>query len=1102
MPNYSAIPLELRAIPQWIVWRMEDVGASKPSKVPFNARTGHLSSVTDPSTWSTFEECLSVVENYSGIGFVFTENDPYSFIDLDNTNGDQTALNIQLKIFNEFDSYSEISPSGKGLHIIVKGKVKVGRRRSFIEIYSSQRYATMTGNVYHNKPINDQQEKLSQLWEQMGGGTPKTNLYHGDSIEKLKDADIIAQALKALNGDKFKILNEGRWQELYQSQSEADFAYIDILAFYTQNKSQIMRLFRSSALGKRDKAKRNDYLSWMIERSFDRMLPQLDFDGFKIALDNKLNEQQLELKIGASKEPSRSIVPADIPVATPTLPPGLLGELAQFIYAAAPRPVPEIALAGAIGLMAGITGRAYNVSGTGLNQYVLLLAQTGCHAAGTPILMYDGSIKNVEDVKVNDLLMGPNSGSRTVLNLARGFETLYKVIPTKGDAFIINENHILSLVHTQGRKRTNISILDWLKKTKQFKHCHKLERKSVNFYKTNKLPLDPWFLGAMLGDGCFIKVPMLTSQDECIRNKAKLIIEKMGMKVVTSQVPGNAAFQDRYIQKIRDNTNSLRFELEMLGLWNKRSATKFIPQIYKTSLRESRLAILAGLLDTDGNLTKGNTYDYISKSKYLADDVVFIARSLGYAAYVKPCEKFSQLKTGGTYYRVSISGNLNELPMVLKYKKATIRKQKKDVLVTGFKIEKLTPDNYYGFSLNGDHLYLTGDFTVHHNTGKEQIASGIDKLMNAIRFQVPTSISFIGPSEIASGQALIKYLYSKSQSFVCVLGEFGLRLQQMSNQNANSAEVSLRRMLLDLFNKSGHGQVVRPSIYSDKDKNTDLINSPAFSILGESTPERFYGALNEEMISEGLLPRFTLIEYNGLRPALNPDHQKATPSFSLIEKLATLAAQAETINHANPRRVINVVSSSEAEKILYDFDKYADTQINGTTKDVVRQLWNRAHIKVLKLSGLVAVGCNLADPIIQAEHVQWSIDMIQNDIRRLSEKFDAGEIGMATSESKQTSEIIRVIREYVTRPWDYICKYVDTKRLFDDKVIPYAYISRRLMALGCFRADKAGATNSIKRAIQVLIDSDKLREISKSDLATKYGTTQRSFIISNINILN
>lgn len=773
MPNYSAIPLELRAIPQWIVWRMEDVGASKPSKVPFNARTGNLSSVTDPSTWSTFEECLSVVENYSGLGFVFTETDVYSFIDLDNTNGDQNALNIQLKIFNEFDSYSEISPSGKGLHIIVKGKVKVGRRRSFIEIYSSQRYATMTGNVYHDKPINDQQEKLSQLWEQMGGGTPKTNLYHGDSIEKLKDADVIAQALKALNGDKFKILNEGRWQELYQSQSEADFAYIDILAFYTQNKSQIMRLFRSSALGKRDKAKRNDYLSWMIERSFDRMLPQLDFDGFKIALDNKLNEQQLELKIGTTAVSSNgktasfdgaNLGSSPSAASIPQLPPGLLGELAQFIYAAAPRPVPEIALAGAIGLMAGITGRAYNVSGTGLNQYVLLLAMTG--------------------------------------------------------------------------------------------------------------------------------------------------------------------------------------------------------------------------------------------------------------------------------------------------------------------------------------------------VGKEALASGIDKLMNAIRFQVPTSISFIGPSEIASGQALIKYLYSKSQSFVCVLGEFGLRLQQMSNQNANGAEVSLRRMLLDLFNKSGHGQIMRPSIYSDKDKNTDLINSPAFSILGESTPERFYGALNEEMISEGLLPRFTLIEYNGLRTPLNPGHQKATPSFSLIEKLATLAAQAETINHANPRRVINIISSSEAEKILYDFDKYADLQINGTTKDVIRQLWNRAHIKVLKLSGLVAVGCNLADPIIQAEHVQWSIDMIQNDIRRLSEKFDAGEIGMATSESKQTSEIIRVIREYVTRPWDYICKYVDTKRLFDDKVIPYAYISRRLMALGCFRADKAGATNSIKRAIQVLIDSDKLREISKSDLATKYGTTQRSFIISNINILN
>src|SRR6185295_15015589 len=89
-------------------------------------------------------------------------------------------------------------------------------------------------------------------------------------------------------GDKFVKLLKGEWQDLYSSQSEADFAFIDILAFYTQNRVQLTRLFRSSPLGFRDKAKRNDYVSGMIHRSFDRMLPLLDFDGLKNAIDLKL----------------------------------------------------------------------------------------------------------------------------------------------------------------------------------------------------------------------------------------------------------------------------------------------------------------------------------------------------------------------------------------------------------------------------------------------------------------------------------------------------------------------------------------------------------------------------------------------------------------------------------------------------------------------------------------------------------------------------------------------------------------------------------------------------------------------------------------------
>lgn len=802
---FNNIPAELKERRQWCLWRYEDVGAAKPTKVPYQPN-GRGTNVNDPSTWSAFQDVVNRFNagGYSGIGFVFSEDDPYTFIDLDDAEGDNATLQRQLKVFSEFNSYSEVSPSGNGLHIICKGSVAAGRRRSKIEVYSSQRYATMTGNVYNNhNVIRDAQNALTQLWEQMGSGPVAQSVYQGDDKEKQSDEEIINMATAAVNGDKFVKLNYGQWQELYSSQSEADFAYIDIISFYTQNRAQITRIFRASPLGQRDKAKRSDYVNSMITRSFDRMLPPLDFDGLKNALEEKLakdrlvdrndisntnndgntNTSQGTLNLEVKHDANFSNHTANNTITTPVssdgnadhsharggipLPPGLVGEIAQFIYSAAPRPVHEVALAAAIGLMAGIAGRAYNVSGTGLNQYVLLIAMTGA--------------------------------------------------------------------------------------------------------------------------------------------------------------------------------------------------------------------------------------------------------------------------------------------------------------------------------------------------GKEAAAEGIDKLMSTIKMQVPTSTGFIGPGEIPSGTGLLKHIANTSQSFVSLLGEFGLKIQQISAPNASSAEVSLRRLILDLYNKSGYGRSMPASAYAKKEDSTTAIPSPAFSILGESTPERFYGALSEDMISEGLLPRFLLIEYKGNRPILNEHHTQIVPSFSLIEKLASLAAQCETVNHSNPRRVINVGSTPEAAKMLSDFDKYSDSKINGSSKEVIRQLWNRAHIKVLKLSALLAVGQNMFDPVITPSDMEWAANLVIADIKTMTDRFEAGEIGVVSSyEIKQSQEIIRVIKDYVTSDFSKVEKYMQTKSqsLHADKIIPYVYLNKRLAASSVFRLDKSGATIAMKRAIQTLVDSDRLGELGKVWCNEKYGTVQRCFVVKDTSLLN
>lgn len=1137
------IPLELQALKQWIVWKYEDVGSEKPTKVPYHIQ-GYHASVKDPNTWCTFKEvveCLSYGK-FDGIGFVFTDNDPYAVIDLDDTKGDWLSLERQQKIYKEFDSYSEISPGGQGLHIIIKGKIPQGRKRSYIEIYSSSRYFTFTGDVYNDKSIEDKQELLNSLWVQMGASIPQTMMFTGDKNEKYTDTEIVEQASNATNGTKFITLHSGEWQSIYNSQSEADFAYIDIIAFYTQNRNQISRVFRSSKLGQRDKAKRNDYVEWMINRSFDKMLPPIDLDGLKIDIE-KFKAHSLTVKpvphknsdTGSNpvapttkaglgfkathlKNESDPSVTLDCPnPATPTkhidIPPGLLGEIAQFIYAASPRPVPEIALAGAIGLMAGMCGRAYNVSSTGLNQYVLLLAR--CHAKGTKILMYDGTLKNVEDILPLDQIMGPDSLPRNVLKVGRGREPMVKIKPTKGDEFIVNINHILSLKTTggyNGYKKGEINnyvLYNYLTYSNKFKHCNKLWRTGVEF-KEKILPLDPWFLGALLGDGQLGPRISLTSMDDCIRDKAtKIVREDLNMKVVTYQLPCNRAYQDCYSKLINTyHKSELQLILQNLGLWLARGNNKFIPQIYKTSSRQDRLEILAGLLDTDGHLKiDGGGYDYVSKSKQLSEDVVFVARSLGFAAYLSETKKYAQNGTGGIYYRVSISGNMTELPLTLEYKKSKPCLQKKDVLVTGFKTEILPEDDFYGFELDGDHLYLDGNFTVHHNTGrgKEVISSGINRLLNIVKQQVPTVTEFIGPDEIASGPALYKYL-STNPCFVSVLSEFGLRIMQMADAEGSSPSTSLRRMFLQFYAKSGFTDVANPSIYSDKDRNIPPIQSPAFSIVGESTPHTFYNNLSEEMISEGLLPRFLIIEYDGDRVPRNKNHAEAQPSFALVEKLVAIAANAKTVMSSSPRRVIKCNFTSEAEKLADEFDIKCDRVMNDKgNNEAIIELWNRAHLKVLKLAALVAIGVNMFDPIIEVDHVKWAIDLVKNDIETLSKRFDSGHIGSNTDEIKQIELLLKMTSKYIMEDFETIQKYLDknerSKILHENKVVPYSFLSRRLLSQAAFKNDRRGATEALKRCLQVLCDRDSFREVSKHEMGQRFGSTQKAYAVSDANVL-
>ncbi len=787
---FENIPTELKGYKHWLVWKGIPKENGKIDKPPLQVANGYNADITNPAHWGTFEEAVAIARKYpdkiDGIGFALNCVNPYAIIDLDDTGDNQDQYNRQLEIYKAFNSYSEYSPSGKGIHIVCKGKIPQGRRRDHIEVYSQDRYITFTGKTLNSAPIEDRQSLLDILWAEMGAPPKEYKVTEGP--QKEEDEVILKRATHAQNGEKFMKLWLADYGSLYPSQSEADFALVDILAFYTNNLAQIERLFKMSNLGKRAKAYRNDYIKNMVYRSFDRQLPYIDIDGLRTQIEqqmyvnggskmqeglarnqpaspsqppvsqlNEVHEDNREAKPASSIAAANLIaeklhVNLNIPKHEPW-PPGLLGEITKFIYAAAPRPVFEMALGGAIGFMAGVCGKTYNISGTGLNQYILVLGITG--------------------------------------------------------------------------------------------------------------------------------------------------------------------------------------------------------------------------------------------------------------------------------------------------------------------------------------------------TNKEQISGGISKIMLEVKTQVPSAMEFIGPGEIRSDAGLLKWI-SKNRSFVSVVGEFGYRFQQMTSTGRNNFELGLKRVMLDLYNKSGKGSVLSPMAYSDNAKNTDFIHSPSFTLLGESTPESFYSNIDEDVIYDGLLPRFLIIEYHGLRPALSKTHMTAKPQKALIDNICTLTSHCLAQNQNN--QVIDVQISPEALEI-FDALETKTTNLINNSREVGRQIWNRVHIKTLKLAALVAVGVNPWQPFITKENALWAQSLVDEDARNIYKRFDKGDVGQESSitfssDKNQLDDLVRIIAKWIKKEEEPIRSIPEMNFA---QIYTYSSLQQRVANIASFRKSRNGSNNAFNNIIKVLIDSGDIEEVNPMQIKEHFGKRAKCF---------
>lgn len=311
---YEAVPEELKELKQWccfqLIW---DEKRQRYTKIPINAYNGEKAKSNDEGTWADFETALETSKQFDGIGFFFKE--PYIGIDIDDVEPEinrykeeDHADNIVSEFIEMVGSYAEYSPSKTGIHIIAKGTLPPGgRRKGNVEMYDSGRFFTVTGDIAsdYRYIAEDDYGKIGYLHNKYIK-KPELKMEHKKpegTGNNLSDQDIIRIAENSKNGMRFRLFMQGGWEQFYPSQSEADMAFANDLAFWTAMDYEKMdRIFRSSSLMREkwdSKREKSTYGEWTLQKAIkdcqNIFRPEQTEDDFQLFV-NEFDTQKVEKK--------------------------------------------------------------------------------------------------------------------------------------------------------------------------------------------------------------------------------------------------------------------------------------------------------------------------------------------------------------------------------------------------------------------------------------------------------------------------------------------------------------------------------------------------------------------------------------------------------------------------------------------------------------------------------------------------------------------------------------------------------------------------------------------------------------------------------------